>query len=1079
MWIRTLASKWGPVDLVVETRPQARGKVGVPTLEGMLGDVNTDGRVDLADGLLVAMYRIDPTLSLPNHGSIGLGDVDCNGRVERADVELLATYVVHPTDPAVSSLRIGQRGGYSLDPVTEMVWGSILGSEKKDAIVARILREVPVRLSGVMPIDGAGQVAIDGEDRLYLGIDPDYWSEHGGKHIYEALQQRFPVTPIHVEPSIGVVRQSGKVTRPPTTTAIRNVAPVTGFGPPISLSESPHVALKGPAKKQQVVGSITVPDDVTVGTVEVGVDITHPFRSDLKIDLVAPSGVATTLYDGVRDGINPAANIVEALPVTTALQGQPAQGTWHLRIGDYDREDTGTLNAWGLTITPASSARETQNPPHLFLDTFQEGLGAWTTTKWEAGSLGHDAEVPGEGEGNIVAKITGCPICFMILQEPLDLSAHESVTFSFYRWMDEGTGNGEFLGVDVGNGGQYQRLKTWNKNNADSRWHFETFTLTKDQIGDATSIRFFAIANNAFTTFAIDNIIISATPGSVVVEPIEPEEEEPEEEETVDIPDLSIPNMTTANTSVQPGDRIAIRITLKNEHAPTATNLVRVYRHTSETENPRQGGVPVISGRPRLQENSSRTVIARTTVPITPATYYYYACIASVQGEQDTANNCSPSVTVTVQQKTDTPPVETPEEEEPEEEPEEEEPTTHPDLSVADTVSLPLATVQSGDTITIQTTVTNTGDASAAAQISVYRHTRKTNNPRQGGRRETNTATTDTLAPGTTVSVTSTHRAPTVSRTTHYHYYVCVDTDSNEQNTADNCSENPATIVVRIKPEDAGPPYEHCYNIPERSTPMGGDAMVVQPIELGTVILCGTITLGGLETTDGTRGFVGSGHVIANVFRALGYEDWTTNTDALIGHSQNERQQLQHLLGKVFRTPAFRTEGNNRRVFIADAAFVAYPHPKTPGCSLTWSGDGEEFCLTAGKSDVYLDRVVPLTVRGENGTAHTVIGSQEPTADLAVQLFGSVSGTPHKGIVTGNRLLSQTPGENYYNYVYGIVTAGDRTIGGDSGAPVYTTPNAAGTVDIVGIITGLIPGAIAFASWSDVTQALDLKPIGN
>ena len=125
--MRTLAFAAGPVALVVEAQPQARGKVGVPTLdEGPTldsGDVDNNGHVDLDDGLLVAMHRVDPALSLPNHGSIGLGDVDCNGRVERADAELLATYVVDPSDPAVSSLRIGQRGGYSLNPVTETVWG--------------------------------------------------------------------------------------------------------------------------------------------------------------------------------------------------------------------------------------------------------------------------------------------------------------------------------------------------------------------------------------------------------------------------------------------------------------------------------------------------------------------------------------------------------------------------------------------------------------------------------------------------------------------------------------------------------------------------------------------------------------------------------------------------------------------------------------------------------------------------------------------------------------------------------------------------------------------------------------------
>ena len=196
------------------TEPQGRGKVSVPTLEGMLGDVNVDGRVNLDDGLLVAMCSIDPGLSLPNHGLMTLGDVNCDGRVELADAALLATYVVHPSDPAVSSLRIGQRGGYSLDPVTEMVWGSILGTEKKDPTVARLLDEVPVLISGVMPIDG--------KDRLYLGIDSTWWDEHGGEHIYQALKQRFPVTPIHVEPNIGVVRP------PPMTRPARPAGKPTG-----------------------------------------------------------------------------------------------------------------------------------------------------------------------------------------------------------------------------------------------------------------------------------------------------------------------------------------------------------------------------------------------------------------------------------------------------------------------------------------------------------------------------------------------------------------------------------------------------------------------------------------------------------------------------------------------------------------------------------------------------------------------------------------------------------------------------------------------------------------------------------
>ena len=421
----------GPMDIELAAEPQGRGKV-VAALEGLLGDVNADERVDLDDGLLVAMLGVDPTLSLPHPGVMTLGDVNCDGRVELADAALIAAYMANPSDGSVSSRRIGQPGGYSLDPVTEVVWGSILGTEKKDPVVARLLDGVPVLISGVMPDD-------DGADRLYLGIDRAYWTEHGGKKLYEALQQRFPATPIHVEPSVGVIRHSGKVVRRPTTTALRQVAPVTRFGPPMSFAEVPNAVLPDNSKAPKVVGSITVPDEVTVGSVSVAVDITHPSRGDLKVELVAPSGVVTTLYDGVRSGINPEANLVGALPIATQLQGQAAQGTWQLRVGDYERGDTGTLNAWTLTVTPAQETPAAQEPVHLFLETFQDGLGAWRPTAWEAASWSGDATVPGEGPGNIVAKAEGCTFCFLTLASPIDLSAHDEVTLSFYRYLDPGT----------------------------------------------------------------------------------------------------------------------------------------------------------------------------------------------------------------------------------------------------------------------------------------------------------------------------------------------------------------------------------------------------------------------------------------------------------------------------------------------------------------------------------------------------------------------------------------------------------------------------------------------------------------
>ena len=322
-----------------------------------------------------------------------------------------------------------------------------------------------------------------------------------------------------------------------------------------------------------------------------------------------------------------------------------------------------------------------------------------------------------------------------------------------------------------------------------------------------------------------------------------------------------------------------------------------------------------------------------------------------------------------------------------------------------------------------------------------------------------------------------------MSETKRYYYYVCVDTLPNEQNTDNNCSRTPAEVVVRVKPEDPGPPYENCTFAPEQSTPMGGDVMRVQDLDyhLG-VTSCGTITLGGLETVTGEQGFVASAHVIAGAF----YPENFTRIDAFVGHSTYKSpRKIKYFLGKVSKMPGFRTEGE-KKVLNVDAAFVAYPHPKTPGCSLTWSGDEEEFCLDPGHSD-YIERLVPLTVRGENGKTHKVIGSKEPTVGLDMRVIGSVSGIPTNSTVSEGRILYNRG--IYYEYSYHSFI--DKLpVSGDSGGPVHTVPDSAGNVHIVGLMVGVYPiyeydneikeigWGLVFDSWKDVTRELGLKPIG-
>ena len=77
---------------------------------GILGDVNADGQVDLADALAVALYIIDPSITPPNDGDISLGDVNADGELTTADVLLLAAYSANPSDPSLPT-GIGQAVG--------------------------------------------------------------------------------------------------------------------------------------------------------------------------------------------------------------------------------------------------------------------------------------------------------------------------------------------------------------------------------------------------------------------------------------------------------------------------------------------------------------------------------------------------------------------------------------------------------------------------------------------------------------------------------------------------------------------------------------------------------------------------------------------------------------------------------------------------------------------------------------------------------------------------------------------------------------------------------------------------------
>ena len=87
------------VDIVVEvldSLPQDTAAVN-----GLLGDLDNNGRVDWADALLVALYSEDSSIALPNNGDISLGDVSQDGQINLADAQFIETYSIDPADPSL------------------------------------------------------------------------------------------------------------------------------------------------------------------------------------------------------------------------------------------------------------------------------------------------------------------------------------------------------------------------------------------------------------------------------------------------------------------------------------------------------------------------------------------------------------------------------------------------------------------------------------------------------------------------------------------------------------------------------------------------------------------------------------------------------------------------------------------------------------------------------------------------------------------------------------------------------------------------------------------------------------------
>jgi len=132
-----------------------------------------------------------------------------------------------------------------------------------------------------------------------------------------------------------------------------------------SMDLNPSVATE-PARGEATPG-IVIPDDNPNGvssgiaitqsgkiqSLKAGVDITHTFIGDLRVELISPTGSRVMLWNQAGSSEDNLITTFDPVstPVLATLVGQEMKGTWTLKVSDLQGLDLGKLNKWNLEIT--------------------------------------------------------------------------------------------------------------------------------------------------------------------------------------------------------------------------------------------------------------------------------------------------------------------------------------------------------------------------------------------------------------------------------------------------------------------------------------------------------------------------------------------------------------------------------------------------------------------------------------------------------------------------------------------------------------------------------------------------------
>ena len=231
-------------------------------------------------------------------------------------------------------------------------------------------------------------------------------------------------------------------------------------------------------------------------------------------------------------------------------------------------------------------------------------------------------------------------------------------------------------------------------------------------------------------------------------------------------PNLVAGSPTVDDASPEMGATIMLSATVSNSgNRASAATTLRFYRsrdRTISTTDTLMGSVAV--GTLAASGGNSGALSLSLTAPSAAGTYYFGACVDAVAGESDTTDNCTQSLTITV----DGPP---------------------PDLVVLGTN---VGELQADRTFWLVMTVHNQGAGGSAA--TTLRYYRSTDGTITTSDTEVGTDAVNTRAPSTNYAGTIKLTAPTTPGT--YYYGGCVDAVPGESDTTNNCSTSSASLVI-------------------------------------------------------------------------------------------------------------------------------------------------------------------------------------------------------------------------------------------------------------------------------------------